>query len=352
MAVRARRHQRRDDGGAQCLPGFRIAEESRDIDHEVVGERKNLVPILAQDARVFAQRIGEGEAHAPLDPPQQRGLAVAVEIVTRAHAQDGEHFTQMCVIALQRFLRIEVLVRVRRVYVSLKYGVDFLRRQHLIGVPGLDQALRHSREPGIFRILRDADAAGRLDGLTTRGAVGAGTREDDGDRFFPLLRRERPEEVVDRPAMPALLHRFAEMQLAFGQGQRVPGRDDVDAIDLDRDAIGDFLHRQPRVPRQNGVEHAGVVGRQMHDDHEGHAAIGRHIREEGFERLDAAGGCANTHDGKGKRGLGDKIDGCIDAGIVPLGGHVAAAFRGIFFGHPPPRAIVAAALTARVVTMP
>ena len=110
-------------------------------------------------------------------------------------------------------------------------------------------------------MLRNADAAGSLDGLCTRCPVGARAGQDDGDGFLVLLGGERAEEVVDRPAMAAFLDRVAEPQRAELERERMARRDDIGLVGLDRHAVADFLSRVCVARRaEDFAEQTGVIG--------------------------------------------------------------------------------------------
>ncbi len=94
--------ERRDNGGSQGLPGFGVAEEAGDIDHQVIGERLNLVRAPPQQSRVVAQVVHAMQSHAPLNAADQGWLAVARKIMASARPQQCEHFAQALMILLDR----------------------------------------------------------------------------------------------------------------------------------------------------------------------------------------------------------------------------------------------------------
>ena len=105
------------------------------------------------------------------------------------------------------------------------------------------------------------------------------------------------------------------VQHAAGDGQGGIRRDDVDVVRLDRRLRRDLLHGHPGVPRQQFRQEARAVGGEVLDEHEGHAAVRRHLREERLEGLQAARGRAHTHNDTARCG--------------PLCGRAASACAGV-----------------------
>ncbi|HYJ51844.1 MAG TPA: hypothetical protein VEW04_01615, partial [Allosphingosinicella sp.] len=63
-------------------------------------------------------------------------------------------------------------------------------------------------------------------------------------------------------------------------------------VGLDRHPVLDQMDRQRGVPREQLVHQALEVGRQVLDDHEGHAGVFGQRVEEALECVEATGGCA------------------------------------------------------------
>ncbi len=117
-----------------------------------------------------------------------------------------------------------------------------------------------------------------LDRLEAEGAVGAGAGEDDADRVPVLVGGQRAEEMVDGRAVAAGLNGWGlHVQDAALDGQSGIGRDHVDVVGLDRRLRRDLLHGHAGVLRQQFGQEARVVGGEVLDEHEGHAAIRRHV---------------------------------------------------------------------------
>ena len=89
-------------------------------------------------------------------------------------------------------------------------------------------------------------------------------------------RRKRSIEVCRPPRSTGP----GQAQHAAGDGHVLVGRDDVNAVGLDRHAVRRFDHRHLRVPREQFDHQAFVLGIEMRHEHEGDAAVGRHGGEE------------------------------------------------------------------------
>ena len=86
------------------------------------------------------------------------------------------------------------------------------------------------------------------------------------------------------------------MQRAIGNRQRGIGRDHIDVVGLHRFAIGGVHHRHRSAAADQFGQKAVVQRRQVLDQHEGHAAVGRHFREETLERLQPTGRSTDADD--------------------------------------------------------
>src|SRR3954468_12033260 len=74
---------------------------------------------------------------------------------------------------------------------------DLLRSKHIIHCAGGDRVMRHPAKTSGGFILRERDAAFRLDGTYTDAAVRSVSRENDADGTAALHSGKRPEEDVD-----------------------------------------------------------------------------------------------------------------------------------------------------------
>src|SRR5690606_31160397 len=104
--------------------------------------------------------------------------------------------------------------------------------------------------------------------------------EHDRDAAPVMSLCKRAEEVVDRGAKSALLLEFRQPEMAVDRREVSVGRDDVDAIRLERDRLDDLLDRHPHVRLENLREVALVLGRQVDHDHVRESAVRRNPGEE------------------------------------------------------------------------
>jgi hypothetical protein len=123
---------------------------------------------------------------------------------------------------------------------------DRVRGQHEVDAPGGDGAPGHARVLGRV-ILRERDAAGRLDGFESERAIGRAAREDYADRAVSLILGERLEEDVDRPLLPVGLA-GQEPELALSDGHVQTRWNHVDMVRLDEWLVPDLRDRQGGRP--------------------------------------------------------------------------------------------------------
>ena len=64
------------------------------------------------------------------------------------------------------------------------------QRKGKVDRAGQDRASRHAVEGGLFRVLRDDEAALFLDGFQAEAAIGARSRKDHADRALSILLRQ------------------------------------------------------------------------------------------------------------------------------------------------------------------
>ena len=97
---------------------------------------------------------------------------------------------------------------------------------------------------------------------------------------------QRAKEDVNRRAGGAWPFELAGVQVLVGQHQLAVGWDDVDVIGGDAQPFGLHLDdRHGRVPLEQLVEDAFVIGRQMGDNDVGQTGVVRQGVEEGRQRL-------------------------------------------------------------------
>jgi hypothetical protein len=164
---------------------------------------------------------------------------------------------------------------------------------------GGDGGAGHAVVLGLGGILDDGESAPFLDALDADGAVGVAAGKDDGDGVGPVGIGEGAEEKIDGNALAAGAGQVGEGDVAVEHGELLAGRDDIDGVGQDAGLLDDLAHGHGGVTLKQLGEGAFVLGGKMNDDDEGQAAVGRHPREKGLERGNAAGRSAQADDGEG-----------------------------------------------------
>jgi hypothetical protein len=265
--------ERRQHAGDQRLPCLGVAQEAGDGDHQVAGERGRLGRLGAQELDIILERIDPSQSHAPVDAPGERAALVLAEIAAFARPKQGDDRIELVAappVAAHDAIGIgEVAVPAEaHEHLGHRAGIE-----HVIRMPRVDRAARHPVEARRPRVLHQRAAARALHHLQAMGAVGAGAREDDGDRALLALFRKRREENVHRTALATRHLRLAQAQVAVTHFERGVRRDHVDPVALDRHAVLDLEHGHRRPLRQD-MRKLALLGRvEMKHGHEGHAAV-------------------------------------------------------------------------------
>jgi hypothetical protein len=131
-----------------------------------------------------------------------------------------------------------------------------------------------------------------------KGAVRALSREHDAYGKLAPVFSEGDKETVNRHPPAARLGRCLYYQGAVPDRQCRIGRDDVDPVRLDLRLVQGLLHGHPGMPREELGQGAFVIGRQMHDNGKSDSRVRRHVPEECFVRVKAAGGSTDRCDKK------------------------------------------------------
>ena len=105
-------------------------------------------------------------------------------------------------------------------------------------------------------------------------------------------RRKRSIEVCRPPRSTGPVRRRTPLD----DGHVLVGRNDVNAVGLDRHAVRRLDDRHLRVPGEQFDHQAFVLGIEMRNEHEGDAAVGRHGGEEFLECVQSAGRRADADD--------------------------------------------------------
>ena len=285
----------REDAPPEGRVTFRVPEESRHLDQDVVVERLGLPGRLPEKTDIRLEVVDLLEQHAAGDPAPHGAWLVLREIDAGRGAEGPEDGGD--VVATHRLIRDDRgghgLANVRVTSDPRQLAGDPRGRQGGVGDPGRAQG--HAGVRRGLRVLDEADAPRRLDRAETQRAVRARSRQHHTDRAAVLLLREGLEEPVDRHvAVPGDPGREGEEP----SGDRhVPvRRDHVDVVGLRAEALGDRDDRHRGRLGQELGQPALVPGIQMLDQHEHQPGPGGQLLQEPTDGLETASGCADADD--------------------------------------------------------
>ncbi len=291
------RQQPRQDLRFERRKGFRVAEEPRDADQELAEQQLRLVRQRAQLLDVGGHLVGPEHVHPALDAAHQRAGLVLAEVAAEPTVQHRADRHQMArqvhadaVGAFGPVAHLPVALVVQQ------GGGHVLDREHVVHEAAGRGALRHAALGVVVELgLAEGQAAGLLDFRDAQGAVAAEPGQDDADRVLALVLRQRGEEGVDRGAPGGGRRRAGNPEAAAADRQDGVRRDDVDLVRAEDRAVLGEAHRHARVAADDGGQGAFVLGIKVLDQHEGHAGVGRHGREERLVGVQAAGRGADAH---------------------------------------------------------
>ena len=265
-------------------------------DQQVAEKLLDLFRIMAQALQVRIHRSRPGLVQAAADAAHQRALLVVPEVVPGLAAQDGADAPQVAGDLLADALPVAPLPLPQTREVLHQPGGHLRHRQHVIDGAGEDGAARHAVEARRGGGLDQGQAAVLLDRLEAQGAVGAGAGEDDAHGLVLLVLGQRAEEAVDGRAPAAdRPRRLRKVQHAVVDGQRAVRRHDVDVVGVDHRLLLDHPHRHRRQRGEELGDERLVAGREVLNEDEGEAGVGRHVAEQLPDGVQAAGGGADRH---------------------------------------------------------
>jgi len=293
----------RNDALLEHLEGAVVAEEPRDADQQIFVERVELAPVRAQRVDVGGQIDRPVQRQTPLDPPRDGARLVVGEVDAVLVAQQAQDRRDagVLLVALAAGIGDRAQAGPRLAEPRDRVG-DGLGREHLIDGAGRQRAERHAVEAGRVGTLHEDHAAGAADLLDPPRAVAAAARQHDGDGALGDVVRQRAEEQIDRHGQPVPRVAIVQHQPPIADHHLFHRRQQVDRVGLHRHVVLGQPHRHRRAPRQQLVHEALEIRRQMLQDDEGHAGVGRQVAEQPFERLEAARRCADADDVEFLRG--------------------------------------------------
>ncbi len=245
-----------------------VAEKTGDVDQQILGQKIELVGIVAQHLQIKLHVVGF-ERHPAFDPALQRALLVQSEIVRRPCAQQVDDLRQ----PVPRRFPSRRMSRRARIIFENRFG-NFRRRQHVIDRPGQNGVARHAVIAGLFGVLRDDQPAFFLDRLQPGAAVGAGPRKHDANRAGGKFLGQRMQQEIERQPRAVTLLRLRQPQGAGLDREIRPRRNDIEMLALDLHAVRRLADFHRRMAGQQLDQHAFMGRIEVLDQNEGEAGAG------------------------------------------------------------------------------
>ena len=195
-------HHFREDLRSQRLKRIGVAEESRDVNQDVLIKRTHFIGVLLKEPDVLLDGADLVQHHSPLHPATNCGELVIGEIHAGRAAQQGKDPLQLlpgrCLIGGVS----QVIVMNQRVTRNSKnLASDVCRRQHQVDDAGGNCRARHAVKLGRLGLLRHGDSAGGFDFLQSDRPVGIAAGKDHAKRLCLCKACERSKKEVDRPVL-------------------------------------------------------------------------------------------------------------------------------------------------------
>jgi len=170
------------------------------VNQNVAEQFLDLAAVAREIFGVLLERAELVQHHAAMNTPLQRRVLVLRKIDPRPLPQHGEDFAEHLMLARgRRFIGLRLVGHhIRMLGQVRQLPRNPLGRQHEIHAARPNRARRH---PRIFRglfVLRERNAARRLDRPTTFRAIRPVPRQNYANRAMTFLVGQRAEEFVDR----------------------------------------------------------------------------------------------------------------------------------------------------------
>ncbi len=273
----------------KCLESFAIAEKRGNRNQDVARQQIELARGLFHPIKISRQVATTGGDLAPAHPSHQGTDLVAGKIEPQVLAQPGKQPRERV-----RWRVLGILGSGRQ---QLRQpGRDFLGGQDMVHDPRLDGRARHAVIFRRFRLLRQRETARRLNRAQAGGAIRTGSRQDDPDRGFALLGRQRDQKLVDRRLGHDLGRRRHQLQPPFLQQRVGIGWHHIERAGSRLIALTRLLDRQRGLAAKDFHHHAAVRRRQMLKHDIRAWQIGLQVANQLGNGLKTPRRCANTDD--------------------------------------------------------
>ncbi len=188
-------HQRGHHLRNQDLKGFAIAEKTGHADEQIPGQELDLLRMTAQIFQILRQLVDMVQAHAPRDAAHEHFLAVAVEIVPGAGAQQSQDAVHL--VGDGRAIGLSSGVDKKVFHVLDQDGRHLFHRQDVVSQAAGHGALRHARVLRRARVLHHGHAPRRFHRLQAQRPVRSGPGHYNANGHFLLVLGQRTQEKIN-----------------------------------------------------------------------------------------------------------------------------------------------------------
>lgn len=292
------RHQCGSNRGHQHFESLGLAEKTGDADQQVANQFVDLVFGYPQQIEIFVHLFQGCETHAARDTPTQSSFFVMAEIVSGAIANDRDQGGQLVGrfgvgLDFQRFAPDVGMLRI-----ADEHRSHVLDGQTIVHQTRRERTVRHAVILGGGRFLNHGHPAVSLDLPQPHGPVAAGPRENDANRLFSTILRQRAQKVVDRHAHATPLCGRCKVQDAGFDRQGVIGWDHIDVIGFDRRRVHHLCDGHWSLSGEEVRHQTLMIGVQMLHEDESQAGIAWQSLEELFQGFQPSCRGTYSHDGK------------------------------------------------------
>ena len=169
-----------------------------------------------------------------------------------------------------------------------QFRTDLVCGKRQVDDTGCDGALRHPRIFGALFVLDKHQSSRKLDLLDSLRTVGAGAGKDHGYGVLFGVFGKGTQQVIDGMPNTARGERFIEMQPPPRNGHLPVGRNDMNPVRFGKHPLFDKDHFHPGIAGQQLGKHCFMLRIEMNNDDKRHSAVGGHVEEKFFKRLQPA----------------------------------------------------------------
>ena len=254
-------------------------------DQQVLEQGLDFLGLLVQKLDVVGRVVHVEKLHPPFNAAQQRALLVPPEIVPRAPIQLPANRLQVrhdrCTTTLRIFLPGNP--QLPNMGKQLRWNLG--GGQNVIHQSGLDGGPRHAVLAVRRRRLGDRKPTVLPDGTQSGNPVASFARQNHRQCVFTQLGRQRTEEPIHGRRRISGLDRIVCPESSMLDRHRHTGWDHVDVVGFDPDVGRRQPDRHRRTSPQQLHQQVGASPLEREQDHDRHAAVGRHTRQDCLQGL-------------------------------------------------------------------